>query len=323
MKSDYKLAIEEAAGVGFNARLLERAFHLLHLLQSFTSHPRLDGKLALKGGTALNLFLLPCPRLSADIDLNFIGEVDRDGMLKQRPFIEASITEVIKREGYVLRRMPSSHAGGKWRLNFDADYSQSGNLEVDLNFMYRRPLWPIQRLTSLPIGGFQVIDIPVVDIHELAAGKLAALLTRRKARDLFDCDQMFQSLSFNQRKLGLAFVIYGAMSRIDWRTVSLADIEFDEADFVQQLKPMLRRDQDLSAKPLSQYGRFLEEACKAHLNTLLPLNGQEREFLSRLLDHGEIDPSVLTDDQRLRDRIRLQPLLLWKALNVKRRLNLS
>ena len=57
---------------------------------------------------------------------------------------------------------------------------------MDLNFMYRVPLWPVTMSDSYPVGTWQATQIPVIDIHELAAGKLAALLARRQARDLFD-----------------------------------------------------------------------------------------------------------------------------------------
>ena len=46
-----------AESTGFNANLIEKVLHLLHLLSMLISHPFLKGKLALKGGSALNLFL--------------------------------------------------------------------------------------------------------------------------------------------------------------------------------------------------------------------------------------------------------------------------
>jgi hypothetical protein len=51
-----------------------------------------------------------------------------------------------------------------------------------------------------------------------------------------------------------------------------------------------------------------------------PAPGRERihrEFLDKLMDHGEIDPSLLTDDPELADRINVHPGLLWKATNVR------
>ena len=50
---------------------------------------------------------------------------------------------------------------------------------------------------------------------------------------------------------------------------------------------------------------------------MLPLWENEREFLDRLNDHGEISPELLTEDGRLRGVIASHPGLLWKAENVR------
>jgi len=56
---------------------------LLGLLEGLRKHPYLKDRLALKGGTALNLFLFDLPCLSVDIDVNYIGSADRDVMLEE------------------------------------------------------------------------------------------------------------------------------------------------------------------------------------------------------------------------------------------------
>ena len=68
----------EAGSTGFRPEILEKVLHLLSLLEALRSHPFLKGTLALKGGTALNLFLLDLPRLSVDVDLNYVGAADRE-----------------------------------------------------------------------------------------------------------------------------------------------------------------------------------------------------------------------------------------------------
>ena len=68
----------ESASTGFPMDSLEKAIRLLELLQGLCSHPLLKTRVALKGGTALNLFVLDIPRLSVDIDLNYIGGADRE-----------------------------------------------------------------------------------------------------------------------------------------------------------------------------------------------------------------------------------------------------
>lgn len=102
-------------------------------------------------------------------------------MLAERPRIEQAVQAVFAREGFTVRRMPEEHAGGKWSLRYQSAAGLGGNLEVDLNFMYRVPLWPLTLSDSYPVGTWQASRIPVIDIHELAAGKLAALLARRQA----------------------------------------------------------------------------------------------------------------------------------------------
>ena len=72
----------------FKAEVIEKVLHLLNLLNTLNSHPFLKGKLALKGGSALNLFVFNIPRLSVDIDLNYIGAVQREKMLADRPKVD-------------------------------------------------------------------------------------------------------------------------------------------------------------------------------------------------------------------------------------------
>ena len=50
---------------------------------------------------------------------------------------------------------------------------------------------------------------------------------------------------------------------------------------------------------------------------VLPFTDKELEFLDRILDHGEIEPSLITPDEDMMARIRAHPGLQWKALNVR------
>jgi hypothetical protein len=312
-----KLAAE-AASTGFRQDFLEKVAYLLELLKLLQSHPFLKGKLALKGGTALNLFVFKVPRLSVDIDLNYVGASSREGMIDDRPKIEQAIQAVFKREGFSVRRMPDEHAGGKWSLRYKRASGQGGNIEVDVNFMYRVPLWPVAIMNSHRLGAWQATGIPVVGISELSAGKLAALLSRRKARDLFDSNQILKMEGLNLAHLRIAFVVYGAMNRKDWRTVCLDDVVFDESELESQLLPTLRAHTIGRNDGAASYGEKLVTNCREALSAVLPLNANELDFLNLLLDKGEIRPSLLTSDETLQRRINEQPLLQWKALNVRK-----
>jgi predicted nucleotidyltransferase component of viral defense system len=306
-----------AETTGFRAEVLEKAIHLLSLLDGFRSHPFLNKRLVLKGGTALNLFNFNLPRLSVDIDLNYIGAVERETMLAERPNVEEAIRATCTREGFAVRKIPEEHAGGKWLLRYESALGQGGNLQVDLNFMFRIPLWPVKTLNSHPVGPHEAKGIQVLDIHEIAAGKLCALMARHQARDLFDSHQLLCRDDLELKRLRLAFVAYGAMNRKDWRMVSLEDVSFEADELSLQLIPLLRiRSTEENQAPVS-YGKRLVKECRDKLSVVLPLTDSETEFLNLLLDKGEIAPSLLTSDKDMQNRISRHPLLEWKALNVR------
>ncbi len=317
-----KLSIETES-TGFRPDVLEKVAHLMGLLETLQAHPFLKGKLVLKGGTALNLFAFDIQRLSVDIDLNYVGAVSRESMLEDRPKVEQALQAVFKREGFTVRRMPEEHAGGKWALRYQSVSGQRGNLEVDINFMYRVPLWPVKIMDSRQLGTWRSTGIPVMDIHELAAGKLAALLARRKARDLFDSHRILHMDGLDPELLRIAFVVYGAMNRKDWRTISIEDVDFDATELTRQLIPMLRLGAIQGTDGTGNYGKNLVKECRQVLSAVLPLNDAEMEFLNLLLEKGEIDSTILTADVTLQNRIQQQPLLEWKALNVRKHKGLS
>jgi predicted nucleotidyltransferase component of viral defense system len=308
----------EAAQTGFRAEILEKVARLLALLEALRSHPYLKGRLALKGGTALNLFLFDVPRLSVDIDLNYVGAADRETMLAERPGVAQAVEAVCQREGMAVVRVPEEHAGGKWRARYESALGGGANIEIDINFMYRAPLWPVSVHDSRPVGSFEASRIPLVDVHEIAAGKLAALFARRAGRDLFDAHILLTRQHLDQARLRAAFVAIGAMNRKDWRTIRIENVGFDGTELEHQLLPLLRQSQRIGPAESEEWARGLVEACRKELERLLPFTDAEREFLDRLLDRGEIVPSLITPDAALADRIARHPLLGWKAQNVRK-----
>ena len=186
-----------------------------------------------------------------------------------------------------------------------------------MNFMLRTPLWPLISMDSKRIGSFGVTRVPMLDLHEIAAGKLAALFGRWACRDLFDVRELLQSMALNSEKLRLGFVVYGAINRRDWRSVPLEEVETDSERVERDLLPLLRADVAPSRRQAAQWTRQLVGDCRSGLSAVLPLNANELEFLERLNDDGEVVPEILTVDHGLQATIRTHPGLLWKAANVR------
>jgi predicted nucleotidyltransferase component of viral defense system len=290
------------------------------LLETLRSNTFLRPRVALKGGTALNLFMFNMPRLSVDIDLNYVGGADRSIMLADKPKVEQAITAVCAREGLTVKRMPSEHAGGKWRLSFVNTAGSSDNLEVDLNFMLRAPLWPVVTLDSKPLGPAIAREIALVDRHELAAGKLAALVARNASRDIFDARELLRRTDLDRDKLRLAFVVYGGINRKDWQTVRIEDVAAEPAELKRELVPMLRAEVRPKDAEVVTWAQSLVRETRELMRAVLPLGANELEFIKRLNTVGDIAPELLTDDPPMRATIREQPGLKWKAMNVKKQL---
>jgi len=53
------------------------------------------------------------PRLSVDVDLNYVGAADRESMLAERPKLELALQAVCGREGLTVKSLPAERAGGK------------------------------------------------------------------------------------------------------------------------------------------------------------------------------------------------------------------
>lgn len=122
---------------GFRGDALEKVVRLGSIASEMTRHPLLGSALALKGGTALNLFPGPPPRLSVDLDFNYVGSQDREGMLRDRPQIERVVEEIGRSQGYSLQRSAEDHAGRKIYLNYTHLNRAQDRIEIDLNFVHR------------------------------------------------------------------------------------------------------------------------------------------------------------------------------------------
>ena len=307
-----------ASDTGFSFDSLEKVWMLVRLLNLMAAHPFLGPRVALKGGTALNLFVFDLPRLSVDIDLNYIGAADRETMVAERPKVDAALAQVVSRLGLTVKRAPGEHAGGKWRLSYTSALGRPAIIEIDVNYMFRIPLWNATPRDSREFLGDRARHFCVLDPHELAAGKLAALLARGASRDLFDARELLASDAFDADKLRIAFVVYGGINRVDWRTVSAEAVTVTVDDVKAQLLPMLRQDIRPAAADLTRWTATLIDETRALLRAVLPLTEAEGRFLERLNGEGAVEASLLTADHGLQERIQNNPGLQWKALNVKK-----
>lgn len=170
------------------------------VLRFFAEEP----SLALKGGTAINLFYRDLPRLSVDLDFVYLPVADRDRSL-------AGITKALER---VARRAEEALGGirvqaqdaGRGKL-----VAQQGRttITVEVNTVLRGSVYPANHRTALPSveERFGDIEAQVLSFEDVYAGKFVAALDRQHPRDLFDVMLLLDNEGISGRLLD-AFVVY-------------------------------------------------------------------------------------------------------------------
>lgn len=232
----------------YKAENLEKVLKLLEVLRAFITVPFLKDRFVLKGGTALNIFhFRDLPRLSVDIDLNYIGSLDKSIMQEERVLINEAIQRILVGMNMKPYRNPTAYAGGKMIWQYDSLLGQKGNLEIDFNYLYRQPLLEVE--WKAPSISFHELDkIPVLDLNELAAGKLTALFSRRTSRDFFDAHHLLTGSQTSLEMLRPIWVAYLAMSDVALDNLHPDYIGYDLQDIKNHLLPVLKQDVRLRKK---------------------------------------------------------------------------
>ena len=166
-----------------------------------------DGTFALKGGTAINLFIREMPRLSVDLDLVFPDHsLPRNEALTQINEAIRRSAERLKARGFQTHTLAAADAGETKLLVRRAGIE----VKVEVNFVMRGTVHPVRAAALTPTARDTLLadlEIPVVSLEDVYGGKLVAAMDRQHPRDLFDVMQLFahEGITSGIRR---AFVVY-------------------------------------------------------------------------------------------------------------------
>ena len=99
----------KAKELGFVRDTFEKVCRLVDILNFIENDQLLRDKIALKGGTAINLTMMDLPRLSVDIDLDYVGSLNREQMLADREEINTHFFKYLKANDYNLSLKSKSY----------------------------------------------------------------------------------------------------------------------------------------------------------------------------------------------------------------------
>jgi predicted nucleotidyltransferase component of viral defense system len=309
-----------ATALGVRADVLERVDRLVEVLRRLDVREGLADHYALKGGTALNLFWLLLPRLSADIDVNFVGDVEHAHLAAVRQDFVRGVVQCCQLAGCRVLHTPGEHAGGKLRLRFPSALGGTQNLEADVSFVARVPLHGLVRRRGT-IAEFAEHEVSTYTLPELSAGKFAALFSRGVPRDRYDAVRLIE-LEPNlpdQASFRVAFTCQAASARRDCRKWSAPLAPLPARDVQRNLLPLLRREPGAAPPDARALAEALDRGLAPAVERILSWRAGERAFLDALMERGEIRPEFLSDDPALQRRIEAQPMLRWKRIHVRRR----
>lgn len=258
---------------------------------------------ALKGGTAINLFVRDMPRLSVDIDLTYLP-------VESRQISLAAITSAFNRMAQRISKvLPNT--------TVDALKDAQGNI---LKLMVLRQgvkikieASPVMRgsvLTPVTMdinpqveSQFSYASMPVLDWHELYAGKLCAALGRQHPRDLYDVSILLEHEGITDALMNSFMVYLICGNRPISEMLSPNPVSLTAA-FNEQFSGMTVKETSLQK---------LEETRKALIQQINnKLTDNQKQFLLsfkamqpqwQLLDVGDVSHL---------------PAVRWKLLNIKK-----
>lgn len=277
-------------------------YQQVQLLLRVLPHIAQEPCFALKGGTAINLFVRNFPRLSVDIDLVYLPDDTREVAL-------VNIRNALNRiADSILATIPFAQLVKSYENKEDAlrlVVSQQGvQVHIELSPVLRGTVFPSR---TMPVHEqveeeFGYAQMQVVALEDLYAGKLCAAFDRQHPRDFFDVLLLLENEGITAG-IRQAFLVYLAshprpaeeLLNPHWKDISEV--------FDQEFLGMTRRRLTVAE---------LETAAKSTLGQLLcSFTTAEQEFLC----------SLYADEPRWDflpfEHVRSLPAIRWKLQNIR------
>jgi predicted nucleotidyltransferase component of viral defense system len=233
-----------------------------------------DNVFALKGGTAINLFVREMPRLSVDLDLVFVDHrLGRDEALARINDAIRNSVDRLKKRGFQTHAAIVADAG-ETKLFVRRDKLE---VKVEVNFVLRGTVHPIRSTSLTPKAKEMLLadlELPVVSLEDLYGGKLVAALDRQHPRDLFDVMELFLHGGITP-EIRRSFVVYLASHNRPIHEVLFPNLRDISSEYESTFKGMTTEPVELKAL-VSARERMIAE-LKAGLDAA------EREFLLSLV----------------------------------------
>lgn len=300
-----------ASDTNFNKNTCEKVLRLFSIL-NFINTNEIANALALKGGTAINLFLLDLPRLSIDIDLDFNLPVDRETMLLYRAKIDVLIRNYMKNEGYHLSgRSKFVHTLDSYVYSYQTTFGSNDVLKIEINYSDRVHILKTEVRNSTDILG-ETASTNVLASEELIGSKINALLTRTTPRDVYDVYNLFYTKNIKDenliKKIAIFYICLGSEIPINFDNILNNALNKIQNLSYQRIKetliPVLHKGIKFNITDVTSFvSKKIKEMFILDLNDI--------EFINNINDKKFV-PNTLFENYQIED-ISNHPMGLWKT----------
>jgi predicted nucleotidyltransferase component of viral defense system len=283
----------------FTATNVEKVIRLCCILDDLSELDAFKGKLALKGGTAINLVLIPgLPRLSVDLDLDLAIDCSKEEMPQLRQQLDKSLSSYCVEQGYSLGKR-ESYSLCSYELLYDTVTGSRDKIKLDINYLARCHVFtPVESTISHPFDQEKTIQVFHLRDIEVFGSKMGAFFERTKPRDLYDLYSLSQSeqMTSNEektllRKCTVFYSTIGNDSGENWLDKDVGGLtQMSFSKIRSQLLPMLRIK--AGAYPKEK----IELAVSDYVKSVMCLDDMDKEFVMRF-QSGEYQPELLFGSQ--------------------------
>lgn len=257
---------------------------------------------ALKGGTAINLFVQNFPRLSVDIDLAYLPFEPRQVALGNIRELLSKVTERINNLSELSATLQDNNPDEMRVIVID---NRGTQVKIEVS--------PVARGTLLPPTERDVVEavenefgyaaIQVVSLPDLYGGKLCAAMDRQHPRDLYDIKNLLENQSID-RALFEGFLTYLLSHKRPVAEIMSPRWKDITNMYHSEFKGMTV--QSVSLEELNQTPSLMVQELKKHFTK------EDYDFLLSF-KKGEPDWSI-----SFSDTLEKLPAVQWKLLNIKK-----
>lgn len=300
----------KAREYGFNRDTFEKVIRLRTILDFINSQEYMRKHLLLKGGTAINLTVFNIPRLSVDIDLDFIPNLTREETISEREQLTELLKGYMSEQGYTLSDASRfSHSLDAFYYNYVNAAGNKDMIKIEINYSLRTHVLPAEDRAFVTDAFGESIKVRTVASMEIFAAKTNALISRAAARDLYDfCNMADMKLFSGEEDMFRKCIIFYATISAkevnkDFDTSAIDSLVFSKIK--SDLFPVLAvRDKfDLEGK---------KQQAKGYIASLMKPTEAEMDYMESFIAK-EYKPELLFEDTEIVERLRNHPMALWKC----------